>query len=585
MIAILSALVLASAPLPAPASIQQAPTAPPPPSFDLKAELDRSVHWLRQSQDLATGNYGGNVTGTSWALRALHDCPRHYRAQDGPFVTKAVDWLLSIQRDDGAIRDEDAPKTEGPPQTALAVMALKLYADEKSKDALGKALAYVGRQKDLAMPDASLGIPLDPAIAQATAAKLLAARGPDAAWDDPMIGKAAGTARNIVILSAIYDATKPPDAPPGVAKPLPRLEAADRAKVVAALGKGGAFLLGKQRDGKFEGRPGKPDAGITAMAIGGLQCVPEPRPPEIQKAIDQGLAWLVSLQKENGSIHDGEMANYVTCASILGLARSKKPEYAPVIAKARDFLVALQADEAEGYSPDHPFYGGNSYGDEERPDLSNVQMALEALSASGLEKGNEAYKRALVFLSRCQNRSESNTLSYDAGGGTVIVASDDGGATYAPGNSKAGTIDLPNGKKAARSYGSMSYALLKSFILAGLPKDDPRMQACWEWLKKNYTLDVNPGFEASKDPTASYQGLFYYFHTMAKALDLYGEETILDAQKVPHSWRAELCGRLVAMQRKEDGSWKNENSSRWWEGNPVLATSYALVSLDAAMPR
>src|SRR5258706_4295718 len=42
---------------------------------------------------------------------------------------------------------------------------------------------------------------------------------------------------------------------------------------------------------------------------------------------------------------------------------------------------------------------------------------------------------------------------------------------------------LPDGRKVARSYGSMSYALLKSFILADLPKDDPRMKACWEWLR------------------------------------------------------------------------------------------------------
>jgi len=54
MIAILSALVLASAPLPAPASIQQAPTAPPPPSFDLKAELDRRLE-ARRLQGLVHG--------------------------------------------------------------------------------------------------------------------------------------------------------------------------------------------------------------------------------------------------------------------------------------------------------------------------------------------------------------------------------------------------------------------------------------------------------------------------------------------------------------------------------------------------
>jgi squalene-hopene/tetraprenyl-beta-curcumene cyclase len=111
------------------------------------------------------------------------------------------------------------------------------------------------------------------------------------------------------------------------------------------------------------------------------------------------------------------------------------------------------------------------------------------------------------------------------------------------------------------------------------------MKACWEWLRKHYTLDVNPGFEALNEPTAAYQGLYYYFHTMAKALDLYGEETVVDAAGVSHPWRKELAGRLVSMQRKTDGSWTNENSPRWWEGNPTLATSYALVTLSTALPR
>ncbi|MFN0009699.1 MAG: prenyltransferase/squalene oxidase repeat-containing protein [Planctomycetota bacterium] len=582
MISLLATFVLVSAPL---GAIPSTPAlAAPAQSVDLKTEIDRCARWLRGSQNLENGSYGGTVEGTAWALRALHGCHRKYRMKDGPFITKALDYLVDLQQGDGSIHDEQAETADIPAQTALAVMALNLFADDSIKDALARALAYVGRQTGLATPDSTLELPADAESAKAAMAKLLAARDADSSWDGPR-GKVITTARNLVVLNAIYDMTKPPDAPPGVAKDLPTFEAADRAKAAASLAKGGTFLLGKQKDGKFEGRPGKPDAGITAMAIGALLCVPEPRPPEVQKAIDSGLAWIASLQKPNGSIHDGEMANYVTCASVLALARSKKPEYAPVIAKARDFLLVLQNDEAEGFSPDHPFYGGNSYGNEERPDLSNVQMALEALAASGLEKGHEAYQRALVFLSRCQNRSESNTLRYDGGSGNVIVSGDDGGATYAPGDSKAGTVELANGKKVGRSYGSMTYALLKSFIFAGLSKDDPRMQACWEWLKKNYTLDVNPGFESSKDPTASYQGLFYYFHTMAKALDLYGEETIVDAQGKSHPWRAELCGRLVAMQRKEDGSWKNENSSRWWEGNPVLATSYALVTLDAAMPR
>ena len=316
------------------------------------------------------------------------------------------------------------------------------------------------------------------------------------------------------------------------------------------------------------------------MAIGGLLAAPEPRAKPVQEAIDAGLAWLVSLQKPDGSIQDGELANYTTSAAVLALAKSGKPEFKPVIAKAQKYLIDLQADEGEGYSPDHPYYGGNSYGDEQRPDMSNVQMALEALAASGVTKDDPAFKRALVFLQRCQNRSESNDTKVEEGGKT-IVSGNDGGGIYTPVSSKAGYVDLEGGKRVMISYGSMTYALLKCYVLVGVPKDDPRMKACLEWLKKNYTVDVNPGFERSADPAAGYQGLYYYLHSMAKALDVFGEETITDAQGKAHSWRKEMAGRLVAMQRK-DGSWSNENSSRWYEGNPVLATSWAMISLQIA---
>ena len=312
------------------------------------------------------------------------------------------------------------------------------------------------------------------------------------------------------------------------------------------------WLSSNATDGKF-GAGGKPNAGEVA-----------------NRMEDPG----------DGSIHDGGLANYTTSAAILAFVRSGKAEYRPIIVKARDFLIALQNDEGEGYSPDHPYYGGNSYGDEQRPDLSNVQMALEALAASGLEKDHEAFQRALKFLQRCQNRSESNDIKVEDGGKTV-VSGDDGGSAYAPGTSKAGFVEIEGGKKVPVSYGSMTYALLKGFIFAGLPKDDPRMKACMDWLRKNYSLDVNPGFGRSADPAAGYQGLFYYFHTMAKALDLYGEETITDGEGKPHSWRKDLAGRVVGMQAGA-GSWTNENSPRWYEGNPVLATSYALMTLELA---
>ena len=65
-------------------------------------------------------------------------------------------------------------------------------------------------------------------------------------------------------------------------------------------------------------------------------------------------------------------------------------------------------------------------------------------------------------------------------------------------------------------------------------------------------------------------------------MHVWGEESIQDAQGAPHRWRVELCEKLMSLQRP-DGSWVN-NEDRWYEGNPLLSTAYALLTLDAAMP-
>ena len=79
----------------------------------------------------------------------------------------------------------------------------------------------------------------------------------------------------------------------------------------------------------------------------------------------------------------------------------------------------------------------------------------------------------------------------------------------------------------------------------------------------------------------STQGLFYYYHVFAKALNAWGQPIIVDAKKVPHNWRAELIQQLATLV-KEDGSWVNK-SDRWWEGSPVLATSFAMLALEEAV--
>src|SRR5690606_6626872 len=117
-----------------------------------------------------------------------------------------------------------------------------------------------------------------------------------------------------------------------------------------------------------------------------------------------------------------------------------------------------------------------------------------------------------------------------------------------------------------RSYASMTYAGLKSMIFAGVGPDDPRVKAAYEWARQHYDLASNPGMGDA--------GLYYYYHTFAKALDAMKVDVVRDADGKDHNWREELVAEL-ARRQQEDGSWVN-NNSRWLEGDPNLVSAYAL---------
>ena len=64
----------------------------------------------------------------------------------------------------------------------------------------------------------------------------------------------------------------------------------------------------------------------------------------------------------------------------------------------------------------------------------------------------------------------------------------------------------------------------------------------------------------------------------AKALDANGERFMVNDKGVKHNWRADLLAELASKQQS-DGSWINE-ADRWYEGDPNLVTSYALLALS-----
>ena len=69
---------------------------------------------------------------------------------------------------------------------------------------------------------------------------------------------------------------------------------------------------------------------------------------------------------------------------------------------------------------------------------------------------------------------------------------------------------------------------------------------------------------------------------MAKALRFYGKTTLVDAKGITHDWYQELAEKLMTLQKPE-GFWVNE-TSRWMEALPILATCYAVLALDTAYP-
>ena len=100
------------------------------------------------------------------------------------------------------------------------------------------------------------------------------------------------------------------------------------------------------------------------------------------------------------------------------------------------------------------------------------------------------------------------------------------------------------------------------------------MKAAVAWIGRHYDFSTNPGMGDA--------GLYYYYHTVAKALDAAGLKEIVDADGHRHDWRRDLLAELLRRQQP-DGSWVNKNN-RWMEGDPTLVTGYVLLALSYCKP-
>lgn len=372
-------------------------------------------------------------------------------------------------------------------------------------------------------------------------------------------------------LALAFLATALVSAPLFAAETLPRKteNVSLRNEVQLAIDKGLAFLKSQQKPEGWWSNEEQP--ALTALPIMAFQRDPSGKyRSEQPEFLQKGLNFVRGFAKPDGGIYAKGLSNYNTSICMTALLGTGKPEDEPIITKARAFIVGQQAKGMADESLD----GGIGYGPtgvspkRQHPDLDNTLISLEALQAYRAARPNvEIQKKddlnweaAIAFLSRTQNNPASNPKG-------STDPKDKGGFIYYPGFSNA---DPPEGPKALRSYGSMTYAGLLSFIYADLKKDDPRVSAALDWATKNFTLDENPGMGRA--------GHYYYLHLLTKGLAAAGvnELELADGRKI--DWQPAVAKKLLDLQQG-DGSWVND-TGRWMEKDPVLVTSYCVLALE-----
>lgn len=345
-----------------------------------------------------------------------------------------------------------------------------------------------------------------------------------------------------------------PSAAQSAKSPASGLSKETRQQLLAALDRASAYVRAQQKpSGAFEDH-----LGITGVTAAALLKLPKQARTQASASAFKALDHLKAQAKPDGGVYEKAIPHYMTAVAVMAFNAGGRPQDKPLVARARQYLAEHLLDEGEGIKPDNKFYGGMGYGgtsDGGMADIISLEYSLQALKESGLAPNDPVWDKALKFLQRTQNASETNDQEWSG---------NDGGFIYYPGFSQAGQT---------ASYGAGSYAGMMSYAWANVKKSDQRVQNVFKWVKNNYTVDENPGL--------GQKTLYYYYMVFAKGLSAYGEQVIVDARGQRHNWREELGRKLLSLQKPE-GFWVNTDPAEL-QNNKVLVTAFTIQAIEALL--
>ena len=192
-----------------------------------------------------------------------------------------------------------------------------------------------------------------------------------------------------------------------------------------------------------------------------------------------------------------------------------------------------------------------------------LQFYQQQIDPTGDKRVDIDWAEAAAYISKLQNPAETGD--------------DAGGFFYNPSDPKAGTTTNAAGQVIFRSYGSMTYAGLLALVYADVSRDDPRVRSAFEWSARHRSLEENPGMGA--------QGLYFFFNVLTRSLDAYGQDLIPSSDGTLIDWRPALARRLLNIQKVDPAGgayWLND-TGRFWENDPVLATAYSILALQLTL--